>query len=438
MPAAPATTSLPKHILRALGWNLNKVVPSTAEVTALNSAGVTDATVQRYAAWRRSLLLVALLPTSLSFALSILDLCQTGIAEHTKLGVGLEIAWIVASGVLAVACLLGIRFWKKPGRMALVLPLAWIATFLLPFVYALLPVGMLYHVHEIKAPTVTVNAKEKKPAVPDEDEDDEDDAGMTAVAEDPAKLEKMQAMNEMAVEFVLSGSGYLLLLPAVLSLIPGVVNGCLRIKSLMPAAQLPGWLLVCIAPAFLLFWVVILVMVNHAARSPLLVFGVILWAGAPLWYSFRGKVLVQSQITETEAARIGGTKRLVLITTLVGVGLLAAFALTSKIAGLKVVGFDKAHAVSTKIEELSNDDDEVSLEDVQHALAESTSFIYALDLSSWRFVVDFLAKLLVVTAIFSDLVLRATVSAWRNDRAFRAKEESAAYDETAAVLSGQF
>ena len=58
---------------------------------------------------------------------------------------------------------------------------------------------------------------------------------------------------------------------------------------------------------------------------------------------------------------------------------------------------------------------------VQTALAESKSFVYAFDLSSWRMVVDFLAKLLVVTAVFADLVLRATVTAWRNDRSLRAR-----------------
>ena len=94
--------------------------------------------------------------------------------------------------------------------------------------------------------------------------------------------------------------------------------------------------------------------------------------------------------------------------------------------------------MSTKIEELSDSDDEVSLEDVQAALAESKSFVYAFDLSVWRAAIDFLAKLLVVTAVFADLVLRATVAAWRNDRALRASAGAADYDTTAAATGRLF
>src|SRR5436190_10131651 len=97
-------------------------------------------------------------------------------------------------------------------------------------------------------------------------------------------------MGELAIGFVMSAGGYLLLLPAVMSLIPGAVNGCLRIKSLLPAAQLPGWLLVSAAPIFLLFWLIFLAIANHLVQSPLLVLGVILWAGSPIWFSIKGRV----------------------------------------------------------------------------------------------------------------------------------------------------
>lgn len=429
MPTIPVNTSPIAHVQRAFGWNLGKVVPSQNESTALARAGVNDPTIQRYAVWRKSLLLVAIVPTFLAFVLAVIDTFESGFGEFTKLGIALEVAWLVAAAALSIACFIGIRNWKRPGSASGILIAAWAGAFLLPFVYALLPASSIYHVQEIAAKAPVASAKQNaqnktaKPA-----EDDEDDEKETVI--DPAKLEKLQAMEELAVEFVLSGSGYLLLLPAVLSLIPGAVNGCLRIKSLMPAAQLPGWLLVCAAPAFLLFWMVILVIANHAARSPYLVFGVLLWAGAPIWFSIRGKVFVQSQIGEKEAARIAGVKRLVLITTLIGVALMLTFVLTTKVVGLNVVGFDRAKAVSTKIEQLS-DDDEVSLEDVQTALSESKSFIYAFDLSSWRFVVDFLAKFFVVLAVFADLILRATLSAWRNDRALRASAGSKEYDQAA-------
>jgi len=429
------------HVTRAFAWDLGKVVPSAEESRQLAEAGVTDPTARRYAAWRRSLLGVALVATAAAFALAALDLARGGLGEFTRLGVGLELAWLAASWALPVACAVGVLSWTRPSRGAGLLAAAWAAAFVLPFVYALLPVGALYHVNATPppAPVVTV-AKAVKVAVPaDADDGDDSEAGGVTVAAllDPAALEKLEAMRGLAVEFVLSGGGYLLLLPAVLSLIPGAVNGCLRVKALLPAAQLPGWLLVCAAPASLPFWAVILVIANHAARSPLLVFGVLLWAGAPIWYSLRGRVFVRSQLDAAEAAKVGGVKRLVLVTTLLGVGLLLGFALTAEVAGLKVVGFERAKAVTTRLDELS-EDDEVSVEDVQVALAESKSFVYAFDLSVWRAAVDFLAKLLVVTAVFADLVLRATVAAWRNDRALRASAGAADYDATAAATGEMF
>lgn len=432
MSASPASLSPLAHVARAFEWNLGAIVPSQRETATLAAAGITDPVAVRYAAWRRSLLITAFVPTLAAAVLATVDTVEGGFDELTRLGVGLEIAWLVAAFVLAIACLVGIRTWTRPGRAAGLLAGAWIGAFVLPFVYALLPVDSIYRVHdEPDPPAATGKPDAKKMADAKEDEDDEDDE--PAVKLDPDKLEKARAAQELALEFVLSGGGYLLLFPAVISLVPGAVNGCLRVKALLPAAQLPGWLLVCAAPAFLLFWVVVLVIANHAARSPFLVFGVLLWAGAPIWYAVRGRVFVQSQIGPAEAARIAGVKRLVGLTTLLGVGLLIAFVLTTKVIGLNVVGFDRAKAVSTKIEELSDSDDEVSLEDVQAALAESKSFLYAFDLSSWRMVVDFLAKLLVVTAVFADLVLRATVAAWRNDRALRSRQGASEYDAAAAA-----
>ena len=436
------------HLKRAFSWNLGKTTPSIAESADLASAGLTDPTVQRYAVWRRSLLLVALVPTLLSVVLAVIDMLESGFGELTMVGKIFELAWVVCLAGLSAACVVGVLSWKKPARSSAILAVAWLTSFLLPIITALVPASALYHVHEINAATsqkisktITAGKPEKaKPTpakMPDAEEEEEEASKVEITADlDPDTLEKMQAIQEVAVDFALSGSSYLLLLPAVLSIIPGAVNGCLRIKSLAPASQLSGWLLVCAAPAFLLFWAVILVIANHAARSPLLVFGVLLWAGAPIWYSIRGTVFVSSQITEAEAGKISGVKRLVGITTLIGLSLLLAFVLKSKVVGLNIIGFDRASAVSTKLDEAFAADDELDIEELQKAIAESKSFVYAFDLSSWRFLVDFLAKLLVVTAVFADLVLRAVLSAWRNERALRSRSGSASFDASMSATTG--
>lgn len=444
MPAPSSATPL-THLARAFAWNLGRVVPSQSEAERLATAGLTGPVAQRYAAWRRSLLLVAAAVSTGAFALAVVDTAVGGMGEYTAFGKGLEAAWLVAAAALPLAALVGAVRWTRPGAGAALLTAAWVVTFLLPFVYALLPVGLIYHIQPVTPESVSkLTTKPTPPATNPPltkaaDDDDEDDAKpdpkhpLVTPPVDPAAIEKAVAMEEALVEFVLSGGGYLLLLPAVMSLIPGVVNGCLRVKALLPVAQLPGWLLVTIAPAFLLFWLVLLAVANHAAHSPLLVFGVLLWAGSLALYSVFGRVFVRPHLTDADAARIGRVKRVVGLTGLVGIGLLAAFALTAKVAGLRVVGFDREAAVSTKLDALA-DDDEISLEDVQAALVESKSVIYAFDLASFRLVIDFLAKLLVVTAVSADLALRATLTAWRNDRSLRGSGD-AGYDATASTLA---
>ncbi len=402
--AAPARVPPLVHLKRALGWNIGRVVPSSRELEALVTAGVTDPAVQRYAAWRRSLMLVAFVPTTLAFLLGVLDAWDEGYDEYTTLGIGLDLLWIAAGAVLSFACFAGMRSWTKPGASAALLRVGYLAAFLIPFVIALLPIDAVYSLNEAPLPGVA-----------------------------SPHAEKIDALEDIAVGFVLSGGTYLMLLPAVLSLIPGAMNGCLRVKALMPAAQLPGWLLVCAAPAFLLFWLVTLVVVNNAAQSILLVVGVLLWAGSPIWYALRGTVFVQSRISDADASKIGGVKRLVGLTALSGILMLGAFAMTKDVAGLTVFGFDDTTAMSTHVEELADLDDEIGIEDVRLAYDRSDSLLYALDLSSFQLVIDFLAKLLLITAIFADLVLRATVSGWRNDRSLRTRTAAASYDASAAA-----
>lgn len=450
----PESTSPLTHLARAFGWNLGKVLPSRTEEDQLTAAGVTDPAAQRYAAWRRSLLLVAAVATTVVFGLSVADVIADGFGEYTRFGEGLEIAWLVSAAALPLASLYGVQRWKRPGSGAYLLVGAWAFALLLPFVYALLPVGMIYHIQPITAASVSKPgatapaapgkqdaAKKADPKKAEEDDDEDDDpkakaqAAVVAAATgtDPETIEKAIAMEEVLVEFVLSGGGYMLLLPAVVSLIPGVVNGCLRVKTLVPAAQLPGWLMVTTAPAFLLFWLVILAVANHAAQSVLLVFGVLLWAGSPALYSVFGRVLVRPQLTDADAAKIAKVKKVVGLSALTGIALLLVFALTAKVAGLKVVGFDRPAAVTTKLDALA-EDDETSLGDVEQALAESKSVVYAFDMSSYRLVLDVLAKLLVVTAVASHLVLRATIAAWQNDRSLRG-DGATALDTTTAGLA---
>ena len=170
------------------------------------------------------------------------------------------------------------------------------------------------------------------------------------------------------------------------------------------------------------------VVVKAALQSPMLVLGVVFWAGSPTLYARRRRVFVQSQLTAQDAAKIAGVKRWVGLLSLTGAALIVASTMTSKTAGLTLLGADPETAVTTKLDELGETSDDVS-----RILEQSKSFAYVFDLSSWQLLVDLLAKLLVVTAVFGDLVLRATLAAWRNDRSLRAHAGASDYDASAAA-----
>ena len=51
-------------------------------------------------------------------------------------------------------------------------------------------------------------------------------------------------------------SVYVTLMPSVLSLIPGVIRACLRIKALIPESVLPGLFLIAAAPLYFLIFLV--------------------------------------------------------------------------------------------------------------------------------------------------------------------------------------
>jgi hypothetical protein len=400
-----ARPSLVTHLKRALGWNLARVTLATSERERLEADGVTSSVVQRYAAWRRSLMLVAVLPLVLVAVVKVWDAVDEGLDfdEYTVVGLLLDVTSLVVMVALSVACLRGIAGWTRPSAGARLLGIGWLASLLIPVLWFLLPDHVLYAA----------------------------DAEARAMA--GGDVDRIEALGVMFFNFVRYGGAALLLLPGLLSIIPGAVNGCLRVKSLLPAAQLPGWLLVCSSPLFLLFWIALLALANVALQSPLLVLGVCLWAGSPIWYALRGQVFVGSQLAPEDAARIGGVKRVVGLLALTGIGLLVWALVSAHVAGFTLVGFDEDTALSRRFEEWE-EMEEFNLGRIEEDVETSDSIVYAFDHSSFQLIIDILAKLLLSTAVFAHLSMRATLSAWRHDRALRSREEASQFDADAGAL----
>ena len=101
------------------------------------------------------------------------------------------------------------------------------------------------------------------------------------------------------------------LLPTVLSLVPGVQRACLRVKTLVPESMLPGWFLVAAAPFYALFLLVIFIAINQITSEPLLLISMLLLAGAPFIYVFRADVFTRPLMTEADYLRMRRVQQVV-------------------------------------------------------------------------------------------------------------------------------
>src|SRR5262249_6977320 len=139
------------------------------------------------------------------------------------------------------------------------------------------------------------------------------------------------------------------LLPVIITIPAGVLKGSARMKSLFPAAVLPGWFLVAVAPFYSLFMIVVFVLIEQIVGNFVLVLGVGLLAFGPWfsvisrrWYS-RPMWVAQAKVELAKASTIGG------FVTVIGFALVIVFLLTARVedADLDVIGSDDKTAMFT-------------------------------------------------------------------------------------------
>jgi hypothetical protein len=185
--------------------------------------------------------------------------------------------------------------------------------------------------------------------------------------------------------------------PAVLALVPGIMRACIRVKMLLPGAVLPGWLLVAAAPLNGLLVLVTFVALAQVAPSPLLLVGMLLWLAAPLAYLARARLYTRPIASAGELRSARRVQAVAWVLALGSAGCLLAYAATWEAFGLRLVGLD----------------------------AKTSLF------RPWqvvRYGLDFSGRALFVTVLGADWLLRATLSAWRHQRAFAASPAAAEFD----------
>jgi hypothetical protein len=380
-----------QHLSRALTWNLQSLTVSERERARLEAAGIETEGIQRYAVWRRSTLYLVAVPTSISAILATLDIIQKSDENLSHVGEMLTLLNTVVLYAMPVTALAAARTWTRLRRSNRLLVWGWAIAFLPPFFLALLPIDWWFD------------------AVPPEQQ-----------SAQRVKLAVLDMIN--GVYFVCT------LLPTALSLLPGLIRGCLRVKTLLPGSIVPGWFLVAGAPFSVLLWLVALIALNHLAGNPLLIAGVLLYIGAPLVYVLRADLFIRP-IPPSACAAIGRVQLVVLLLTCLSVGLLVTYLLTRKLLGLPLIGWHQETTVMwiwyhTPTEQL----------DPLKIFQEARSWVYLWDVDNFQMAIEYVSRSLFLTVVIADMLLRMNLSVWWQQKQFSGTEHSAGYDDTLTRL----
>jgi hypothetical protein len=355
-PQGPKGASIADHLRRGLDWDMNQVEVTPREREQLIEANVIGPRLQGLLAWRRSCLLIALPVLVLSVILSGKEAVDTETEGFTSLG---ELwVWFPTIGLLLIpiGVLVATQKWTELRSTSKVLVSCWVGSIALPLVAALIPIEFLI---------------------------DTDLAREAAGSEEAFQFQLQSARVALALSYALT------LLPIIISVPAGVLRGAVRVKTVFPAAVLPGWFLVAVAPFYSLFMIVVFVLIEQIVGNLLLVLGVGLLAFAPWLFVIHRKVYARSMSNAEAATEMGKAAKTGRYVLIAGVACIAIFIMTAKVGESRVVGMSRDGA----------DDDPVF-----------TLFEIA------RTGVELFSRSLVTTVVFSLIVLTMVYSEWRNNQ----------------------
>jgi hypothetical protein len=340
-----------------------------------------DLVLRRHLAWRRSVLVLVIVVTALTAAIDtatrliggpqisfnfVLRLDPAGgQGEQTWFGDLGDLLWLLSFYAMPAAALLALLLWGRPRASRASLLGGWCASFLVPVAIALTP----WSWWTVEPPPPSSNA---------------------------ARL--LRQYERIAEGLAWSNYYIFVLSPAILALIPGLLRACVRIKRLLPESILPGWFLVAAAPFNSLLVLVMVVALAQVAPSPLLVAGMLLWLAAPLVYLTRARTFTRPLSSPEDVRGLARVQVVAWVLIIVAVVCLIAYAASWQVFGLRLVGLERR-----------------------------TSLLRPWEVA--RYFLDFLGRSLFITVLGADLLLRATLSAWRNQQEFEEANRAREYDQ---------
>jgi hypothetical protein len=360
-PPVDVVATLKRHLSRVVTWDLHKVQPTADEKETLTRSGVTDETTQKYACWRRSVLWVTMGPTYLFALLAMIgNFMDFGVLS--VFGILAYLVLIVANFALPTGALLAAMNYDRIGRSSFWLLSGIILSFLVPVLVAMIPAPWLI-------------------------KDNPRGGG-------GGSLLKL----------------YIMLVPAVLAILPGVSRGCLRVKSILPASALAGWGYVLSVPLQILFSLAIFIVIYQLlsfgySATLLLLMGVLCWFASPAIYLVRMNLLTRPA-SRRDIQSLMSIASIATIVTAVGVFLVITFLFVATTAGgISLVGFGPSASIKA----------------------------YNLDLhKSW---IEYVCRSLLMAVLFSDLLIRMNLAMWKQERSLANTELAQEYNHAMENLS---
>lgn len=409
---------------RAFSGNLQTIKVSDAERAALETRGITEPVTQRYLVWRNAMMLMVIIATIASAALTtVIDMTDTGdepnvlesLTEKIMDGVDkaipegasdvldaakekvaekiegkergkddakdeeeddeetppnlferiVEIIQTAAIYTLSATALLAFIFRNRPKLSFRILAAGFLFGFFLPIAIALCPWSWFGYIGESVSPL-----------------------------KDPVGFLRDTASDALEALKMLAA-----LMPAVLALIPGVLKGCMRVKTLLPASTLPGWFIVMAAPLYGLFLLAVFVAINQVTNDPLLIGGVLMLVLAHLVYAFRAPTFTQPLLAEADYVRMKNSQRIVMLCTLVAVGLVVAYLTTRTFMGAHILG-----------------------------TSPKKSFVTPVDLVGMG--MEIISRTMFVGVLSVDLFMRINVAAWNDIKRLAQSQAAGGYQNT--------
>lgn len=355
--APSASVGIGTHIKRAFDWNLRAIVIEPGERQLLLANGVDEDNASKFLIWRRSVLLAVAPVTAITALLALIGaVTSTEWSVFTAVGVIAEILPLLALFAMPVTAWLAAQIWYRHRRSRTILLRGWLIAFVTPLVLGLIP-------YTWRIPTMGGN---------------------------PQQAMQVSVLGALVV--------YVTLMPAVLSLIPGVLRGCLRLKALLPQSSLPGWFLIAATPLYILLFLVVFTTINQVMGNLLLLLGVLALLGAPVLYLVHSRVFTRPLEAPEDIAKIGSVQNTALAISGAGLLLIVIYAFTVDMFGRSLIG-----------------------------VSDATSLIRPWDPDLLRFPIEYIARSLFTTVLVADLIMLMNLSLWRDDKAFAGAHEAAAH-----------